>query len=76
MGKLSRTKGAAYERELAKLIANAMPGADVRRGLQAQGARSAKIADVECPEFWVESKRGKKPTRQAPISSRTATARR
>ena len=67
MGKLSRTKGAAYERELAKLIADAMPGAHVRRGLQAQGAASAKIADVECPEFWVEAKRGKKPNMRAAL---------
>jgi len=35
-----------------------MPGADVRRGIQCRGE---EVADVDCPVFWVEAKRGKKP---------------
>jgi hypothetical protein len=35
-----------------------MPDAEVRRGLQSRGE---EVADVDCPIFWVEAKRGKKP---------------
>ena len=36
----------------------AMPGAEVRRGLQSRGE---EVADLDCPVFWPELKRGKKP---------------
>lgn len=55
----SRRKGATYERELVKRFREAMPGAPIRRGLQYRDG--AEAADVECPVFWVEAKRGKRP---------------
>lgn len=69
MGSLSRRKGAANERRLAKMFAEAMPGADVHRGLQYQNrfARE-KVPDVECPVFWIEAKVGKKPNPRAAMS--------
>lgn len=59
-GRHSRTKGAAYEREVARLVREAMPGATVRRGLQARGGR--EVPDVDCPHFHLETKRGKLPS--------------
>ena len=57
-GARSRRKGARFERELVHLFRAAMPDAEVRRGLQYRGE---EVADVDCPIFWVEAKRGKKP---------------
>ena len=57
-GALSRRKGARFERELVHRFRATMPGADVRRGIQCRGE---EVADVDCPVFWVEAKRGKKP---------------
>jgi len=37
----------------------AMPDAEVRRGLQSRGGE--EVADLDCPVFWPELKRGKKP---------------
>ncbi len=66
MGKLSRQKGAANERRLAKKFADAMPGHNVRRGLQYQNRFGGeKVPDVECPIFWVEAKVGKRPNPRA-----------
>jgi len=56
-GKSSRTKGHNYERELAKQFRDVMPGADVKRGIQYRSGD--EVADVECPYFWIEAKRGK-----------------
>lgn len=58
-GNHSRRKGAQYERDLVHRFREAMPGADVKRGLQSRSG--AEVPDVDCPCFWVESKRGKKP---------------
>jgi len=58
-GARSRNKGIAYERELVHRFREAMPGADIKRGFQVRSGEEA--ADVDCPVFWVESKRGKKP---------------
>ncbi len=58
-GRYSRRKGHDYERELVKRFRAVMPGATVRRGLQARGGE--EVPDVECPVFWIEAKRGKKP---------------
>lgn len=63
----SRAKGAAYERELVRLFREAMPGATVKRGLQFRGAAVDAAADVECPVFWVESKRGRRPQVRAAL---------
>ena len=59
MGARSRRKGAAYERELVHLFRDAMPGAEIRRGLQCRGGE--EVADIDCPVFFPEAKRGKKP---------------
>lgn len=64
-GARSRRKGASYERELVHRFREAMPGADVKRGFQTRSGQEA--ADVECPVFWVESKRGKKPNMRAAL---------
>lgn len=56
---MSRRKGHNFERELVHMFREAMPGAEVKRGFQTRDGGEA--ADVECPHFWVEAKRGKKP---------------
>ena len=71
MGALSRTKGARWERELVHRFRQAMPGADVKRGLQCRGEETA---DVECPVFWVEAKRGKKPNVRAAFKQASKAA--
>jgi hypothetical protein len=55
----SRRKGHQYERDVAKLFREAMGGAEVKRGLQGRGGSEAP--DVDCPHFWVETKRGRRP---------------
>ena len=59
MTALSRRKGHRYERELVHRFREAMPGAEVKRGFQCRSGEDA--ADVDCPVFWVEAKRGRKP---------------
>ena len=71
MGARSRTKGANYERVLVHRFREAMPGAEVKRGLQCRGEETA---DVDCPVFWIESKRGKKPNVRAALKQATAAA--
>lgn len=68
----SRRKGANYERALVHLFREAMPGAEVRRGLQCRGGEEAP--DVDCPVFWVEGKRGKKPNVRAALRQATDSA--
>ena len=58
--------GASYERELVHRFREAMPGADVKRGFQTRSGQEA--ADVECPVFRVESKRGKKPNMRGALA--------
>lgn len=72
MGALSRRKGAAYERELVHLFREAMPGADIKRGLQCRSGE--ECADVECPVFWPESKRGKQPNVRGALRQANAAA--
>jgi hypothetical protein len=57
-GATSRRKGARFERAMVHRFREAMPGAEVRRGLQSRGE---EVADLDCPVFWPELKRGKKP---------------
>lgn len=59
MGALSRRKGRRFEQELVHSFRDAMPGADVRRGLQSRGGE--EVADLDCPVFWIEAKRGRQP---------------
>jgi hypothetical protein len=54
MGALSRRKGAHFERVLVTLFREAMPGATIRRGLQARSGE--EVADVDLPCFHVEAK--------------------
>ena len=58
-GQMSRRKGARFERWLVHRFREAMPGVDVRRGLQSRGGE--EVPDVDAPPFWVEAKRGRKP---------------
>jgi hypothetical protein len=71
-GNRSRRKGAQFERELVKLFREAMPGATVHRGAQFRGG--AEAADVVCPRFWVEAKRGKKPNVRAALRQAASDA--
>ena len=72
MGALSRRKGADWERALVHLFREAMPGADVRRGLQCRGGE--EVPDVDCPVFWVEGKRGKRPNVRGALRQATDAA--
>ena len=69
-GSGARRKGHDYERLLARKFREVMPGADIRRGLQFRGGHEAP--DVECPVFWIESKRGKKPNIRAALKQASA----
>jgi len=71
-GAHSRRKGAGFERELVHLFREAMPGADVRRGLQCRSGE--EIADVDCPVFWIEAKRGRKPNVRGALDQARASA--
>ena len=64
-GARSRRKGARFEREMVLRFREAMPGAEVRRGLQCRSG--AEAADIDCPVFWPELKRGKKPHMRAAL---------
>jgi hypothetical protein len=66
-GARSRRKGANAERELAKRFAEAMPGADCKRGI-GQARSGSEVADVEVPRFFVESKHGKRPNPRAALA--------
>ena len=53
-GAHSRRKGAEWERELVHRFREAMPDAEVKRGLQYRSGEEAP--DVEVPCFFVEAK--------------------
>jgi hypothetical protein len=72
-GARSRRKGANAERELAKRFAEAMPGADCKRGI-GQARRGSEVADVEVPLLHVESKHGKRPNPRAAYAQACADA--
>lgn len=71
-GASSRRKGHDFERALVRRFREVMPGAEVRRGLQCRGGE--EVADVDCPVFWVEAKRGKKPVVRAALKQAIETA--
>ena len=56
MGKSQRDKGKRWEREFAAMLRDVMPGADIYRSQQGDGAHQP---DVVCPLFWPECKCGK-----------------
>ena len=64
-GSSSRRKGADFERAMVHRFRKAMPCAEVRRGLQSRGGK--EVADIDCPVFWPELKRGKKPNIRAAL---------
>jgi hypothetical protein len=72
MGALSRRKGHRFERELVHLFREAMPGAVVRRGIQAR--TGGECADIECPVLWLEAKRGQRPNVRAALAQAQAAA--
>ena len=71
-GARSRRKGAQWERELVRRFRAVMPDAEVKRGFQVRSG--AEAADVECPVFWVEAKRGKRPNLRAALRQAQAAA--
>lgn len=73
MGAMQRRKGATFERALVHRFREAMPGADVKRGLQFRGG-GAEVPDVDCPVFHVEAKHGKKPVVRAALQQAQADA--
>lgn len=72
MGALSRRKGRRFEQELVHCFRDAMPGADVRRGLQSRGGE--EVADLDCPVFWIEAKRGRQPNVRRALRQAEETA--
>lgn len=64
MGKLSRTKGHNFEREIARQYREALPhdADEIVRGQQGSGAVEP---DVRVPGLWVECYHGKEPLRRA-----------
>lgn len=67
MGKLSRRKGHAFEREIAAELREL--GYDAKRGLsQARGGGAEEADVVGVPGFHFECKRGKKPNMRAALA--------
>lgn len=64
-GAPARRKGAEFERLLVHLFREAMPGAEVRRGIQSRSG--AEVADVDVPCFWPELKRHKQTNPRAAL---------
>lgn len=60
MSAYQRRKGHDWEREVARLFREAMPGAEVRRGLQYRDG--SECPDVTAPGWHIECKRGRKPS--------------
>lgn len=58
MSKAQRTKGAVWEREVARRFAEALPNSGAKRGL-GQARSASEVADVDVPCFWVEAKHHK-----------------
>lgn len=56
-GRASREKGKRWEREVARMLREVMPGAEIKRGWQSRSGRDNP--DVDCPVFWVEAKHHK-----------------
>lgn len=68
----NRRKGHDFERALVHRFREVMPGAEINRGVQSREGNEA--ADVECPVFWVEAKRGKQPNPRAALRQATEAA--
>lgn len=64
-GAYNRKKGADFERELVHVFRKIFDDEDVKRGLQYRSG--VEIPDVECPIFWIEAKRMKRPNIRAAL---------
>lgn len=64
-GAMSRRKGRRFEQELVRRFVEVMPGADIKRGLQCRSGD--EVPDIDCPVFWPELKRGRKPNVRAAL---------
>jgi len=62
-GAYNRKKGADFERELVHIFRKVFDDDDVKRGLQYRSG--VEVPDVECPVFWIEAKRMKRPNIRA-----------
>lgn len=71
-GRHSRRKGADFERELVRIFRDAMPRAEVRRGLQSRSGE--EVSDVDLPCFWLEAKRHQRTNIKAALRQATDTA--
>jgi hypothetical protein len=71
-GAHSRRKGVRWERLLVQRFREVMPDAEVRRGLQYRTGE--EVADVDCPVFFPEAKRGKQPNVRAALRQATDSA--
>lgn len=71
-GRRSRRKGHDFERELARIFREAMPGAHIRRGLQSRSGD--EVPDVDLPCFWLEAKRHRRTNIKAALAQAIATA--
>jgi len=67
MSNSQRIKGASWERAVAAMFREAMPGAEIRRNLQPQGG-SAVGSDLLVPGFAPECKVGKMPNPRAALT--------
>lgn len=72
MGKSQRTKGHAFEREVAAELRCALPGCEARRGLQFRDG--AEAPDVIVPGLHIECKRGIKPNPRSALAQALADA--
>ena len=71
-GKRSRNKGRVWERILVKRFREAMPDAEIKRGLQYRSGE--ETPDVEMPCFWVEAKHHNRTNIKAAIRQAIDTA--
>ena len=69
MGKSQRTKGHNWEREVARIMREATPGCEAKRGFQTRGG-AAEEPDVVHPLYNIECKVGAKP----PVRNALVTA--
>jgi len=65
-GRAARVKGATWERDVAKMLAEVL-GDGVKRGL-GQTRAGGEVPDVVAPPYWVECKRGKRTSPKAALA--------
>lgn len=70
----SRRKGHDFERDIVRQVREAMPGAEVERGLQYRDGEG--VADCRMPVFHLECKVGKQQSPRAALAQATRDAER